>query len=273
MAERHEDQAAGLRRLFQRRPRRVIAVVAAQAADSAAAVAACATELAARHLKVLVLDEHEGAASVAARLGSATPHDLLQAARGHVDLAKALIAVGARIRLLACARAMAGLRQLDNRTRLAVARKVADAERDADVVLVHADPALPEGWSPLAQAAGRVVLAVPGSVAGVAEALGLLGAIHPLAARGQYDVVFTRQRDGGAAEALLALLRRDADALGVVLDGCGSLPVPHAYALGYRALAGAAAMADALLADLPPPLAPDLPVSGPAALAGAAALA
>lgn len=249
MVNWRDDQAAGLRRLVKSPLRRVIAVASANPADSAAAAAAAALQLASRGARVLVIDEHEGAQSMAAPLQCATRYDLLQAARGDVPIARAVVRVSNLLSLLPAARAAAALGEADAAERAALARCVELAEQGAEFVLIRAAVGN-DGLSLLARAASQIVLAVHGTAAGLADGYLLLKQLHAWCADARYAVVLTRLRDAGARPALMANLQRVArDRLDALLDDFGSLPVPREgqpFAFSDALAAGAALLADQL---------------------------
>lgn len=249
MVNWHDDQAAGLRRLVKAPKRRVVAVASASPADSAAVVAAAALELTARGARVLVIDEYEGAHSMAATLQCATRYDLLQAARGDVPIARASVRVAELLTLLPAARAAAALRHADAAERAAVARNVELAEQGTEFVLIRAMAGV-DGLSPLARGASRVVLAVQGHAAGLTDGYLLLKRLHATTGHARYGVVMTRLRDAAARAALVANLQRVAgERLEVGLADFGSLPVPleaHAFAFTAAVAHGAALIADEL---------------------------
>lgn len=247
MLDWHNDQAAGLRRLVKTPQRRVIAVASASPADSAVVVAAAALQLAARGARVLVIDEHEGAQSIAAPLQCATRYDLLQAARGDVPIARTVVRVSNLLSLLPAARAAAALSQADASERAALARCVELAEQGAEFVLIRAAVGA-EGLSLLARAASSVVLAVQGHAAGLTDGYRLLKQLHAVIGHARYGVVLTRLRDGAARPALIANLQRVAgDRLAAALTDFGSLPVPREgqpFAFSDALAHGAAMLAD-----------------------------
>ena len=249
MVDWHDDQAAGLRRLVKTPLRRVIAVASANPADSAAVVAAAAFELTARGARVLVIDEYEGAQSIAAALQCATRYDLLQAARGDVSIARATVRVSNLLSLLPAARAAASLHQADAGERASMARCVELAEQGAEFVLIRAAVGA-EGLSLLARAASRVVLAVQGHAAGLTDGYLLLKQVHAVIGHPCYAVVLTRLRDAGARPALIANLQRvTGDRLDALLTDFGSLPVPREgqpFAFSAAVAHGAALLADQL---------------------------
>jgi len=76
----HQDQAAGLRRMFVRAPARIV-TFAGGAANCGTSTALLATALALAEAgeRVALIDEHQGSGSACARLGLTTRFDLLQA--------------------------------------------------------------------------------------------------------------------------------------------------------------------------------------------------
>lgn len=260
MVNWRDDQAAGLRRLIRTPKRRVITIASCCPADSAAVVTAAALELSARGARVLVIDEHEGAHSIASLLHCATRYDLLQAARGDVAIARAVVRVSNLLSLLPAARAVAALPQAVARECAALARCVELAEQGVEFVLIRATVA-GEGISLLARAASRIVLAVQGHGAGLTDGYLLLKQLHVATTHMRYGVVLTRLRDTSARLALIANLQRvAADRLEVALGDLGTLPVPRdgmPFVFSEAVAHGAALLADQLesveAAVAPPP--------------------
>lgn len=245
----HDDQAAGLRRLIKTPRRRVIALAGRHPADSAAVVAAAAIELSARGARVLVIDEHEGTELVSGYLHCATRYDLLQAARGDVSVAHAVVQVSSLLSLLPAARAVAAIPKLVAGERKALARCVELAEQGVDFVLIRAAPGA-EGLSLLARAADCVALAVQGNAPGLTDGYLLLKQLHAATGRTRYGVVLTGLRDAAARPAFMANLQRVArDRLDVMLADFGSLSVPRegkAFVFSEAVAHGASLLADQL---------------------------
>lgn len=136
MASLGEDQAAGLRRLFAASDgATVVALAGPRQSD---VVAALARGLAAAGKEVLVVDERSGAADVAAALGLATRHDLLQAVRAEVAAARVLLGAGPCLRLLPAGRAARQYARLDPATRDRLGTWLQRLRRAVDFVLVNA---------------------------------------------------------------------------------------------------------------------------------------
>lgn len=278
MVNWRDDQAAGLRRLIRAPKRRVITIASCCPADSAAVVAAAALELTARGARVLVIDEHEGTHSIASLLQCATRYDLLQAARGDVAIARAVVRVSNLLSLLPAARAVAALPQAVAGERAALARCVELAEQGAEFVLIRATVAT-DGISLLARAAGRIVLAVQGHGAGLTDGYLLLkqlhAELHAATTHMRYGVVLTRLRDASARLALIANLQRvAADRLDVALADFGSLPVPREgmpFVFSEAVAHGAALLADQL-ESVEAAVAPPPPAAGMRRLLGRAGL-
>ena len=89
MLDGHEDQAAGLRRLFRRAPPQVVALYACGRHRTHNAVLT-AHRIAGHAERVLILDEAEGDAGLGAALALGPGRDLLQVLDGRTTLADVL---------------------------------------------------------------------------------------------------------------------------------------------------------------------------------------
>ncbi|MEC5396596.1 MinD/ParA family ATP-binding protein [Uliginosibacterium sp. H1] len=166
-----EDQAAGLRRLFNHRPPEVLGALAC----GHGATAWLARQLHARSaegVRTLVLDESPAAGNLCEALGASTRFDLLQAAEGHVAGESCRVAIHPGLSVLSVARLSQHLadRVLRQRTQALLA----EFQHDCDEWLIHARPHDVLGVSPLIAAAPRLLLVVDPNARAYTEAYAAL---------------------------------------------------------------------------------------------------
>ena len=222
MLDRREDQAAGLRRLFRRVPPQVLALYACGRRRTHNAVLA-AHRIAGHAERVLILDEAEGEAGLAAVLRQPSGPDLLQLLDGRTTLADVLQpSPGLLGRVPAVAAALA-LPLLDEARRACLVEALRILHRHASFVLVHADGETAAEPSPFAAAAPRRLLVVEATASGATEAYRTVKALAAAGA-GSAHVAVCRARGRDDAErffaSLNALVRRH---VGLPLEWLGEV--------------------------------------------------
>lgn len=163
MVSVHEDQAAGLRRLFAARHAPIVAVAGARgAADQSAATVLIARECVAAGSRVVIIDEQAVPEGVAPILGAAVRYDLLQALNGDAKPSQVVLHAEEGIRLLPAARFARQTQALAAHQQRALAEMMRGVQKGADVILVNTYA--PRAFSPVARAAQHgVVVAAAGS--------------------------------------------------------------------------------------------------------------
>lgn len=169
MLEAREDQAAGLRRLFRRTPPQVVALYACGRHRTHSAVLA-AHRIAGHAERVLILDEAEGEASLAAALAVEPGRDLLQMLDGRTTLADVLQPSPGLLGRVPTVAAALTLPLLDDARRACVVEALRILHRHATFVLVHADGQAAATPSPFVMAAPRRLLVAEASASGATEA-------------------------------------------------------------------------------------------------------
>lgn len=199
MIDSHEDQAAGLRRLFRRAPPSVVALYATGRRRSAIAVQA-AYRIAARAGRVLILDESEHEGGLAKTLGLPEGGDLLAVLGGQSKPLELVQRVPGLVGLVPVRAAALALPLLDDERRMALVEALRSLHRHAGFVLVHASADAAADPSPFIFAAPRRLLVAEASRSGALEAYGV---IKSLAAAGagslHVAVAGARSRDEAAA--------------------------------------------------------------------------
>lgn len=176
MIDSHEDQAAGLRRLFRRAPPTVVALYTAGRARAQIAVQA-ARRLAGAVERVLVLDEVRGEQSFAAELGVSEGADLLSVLGGRTRAEELVQPVPGLIGRVPVAAAALALPLLDEERRGQLIEGLRALHRHAGFVLVHADVDSAADPSPFVFAAPRRLLVAEASRSGALEAYAIIKAL------------------------------------------------------------------------------------------------
>lgn len=204
MIDSHEDQAAGLRRLFRRAPPTVVALYTTGRERTTTAVRT-AFRLAARAERVLILDEARGEQSLAPALGVADGGDLLGVLGGQVDAAALVQPVPGLVGRVPVSAAALALPLLDEERRMRLIDALRALHRYAGIVLVHADSEEASDPSPFVFAAPRRLLVAEASRSGALEAYSVIKALAAAGA-GSLHVAVSGARTRDEAHAFFGSL-------------------------------------------------------------------
>lgn len=227
MVDFHQDQAAGLRRMFVREPARIV-TFAGGAANCGTSTILLATALALAEAgeRVALIDEHQGSGSVGARLGLTTRFDLLQAVNRDATLSHVRRSSAGNPTLYAGARLAA---QGDGLTRIqshVLGELVEELRASTDWILVDA-AAGRAGVSPLARRAERWVVTASASPAALTGAYTLIKRAASMVGEAATGVVARRARSGLDGTRIYGQLAEVARAhLERVPEWLGELPAP-----------------------------------------------
>ncbi|MDD5297284.1 MAG: hypothetical protein PHU46_10245 [Rhodocyclaceae bacterium] len=223
----HQDQAAGLRRLFKARHNMTLAFVSAMPGTGTTRLAArLGLALASRQDAVLLVDEHGGAHNLSAALGAPCRFDLAQALDGGIALDQVLVAPGENLRLLLAAKAVRRLAEDEVEGRRQLAACLAGTWRRQSFVL--ADARVEEGGHPLSvlsRAASHVVLVVGAGTAAVTSTYLLVKRLVAAMPGARLLVLVSRARGEQEARGIFSNLAGVArQHLGVELGWMGWVP-------------------------------------------------
>lgn len=241
----HQDQAAGLRRLFKpKRNLMTLAFVSAMPGSGTTRLAArLGLALASRQEPVLLVDEHGGANNLPQVLGAPCRFDLVQAFGGALPLDQVLVAAAENLKVVLAAKAVRRLAEdeVDGRRQLATC--LGSTWRSQSFVLT--DARTQEGGHPLSvlsRAASHVVLVVGGGTAAVTSTYLLvkrLVAAMPLA---RLWVVVSRARGEQEAQGIFTNLAGVArQHLSVELGWLGWVPMDPGWREGVASSMAAGA--------------------------------
>src|SRR5262245_25875921 len=175
MGSFHSDQAEGLRRLFSRRPGRVIAV--ASGCDGVGRTSTAinlAAAFAARGRRVLVIDENAGTANTTGSLGVTARHDLLDVARGECTLDDALVCAPSDTVLLPAAKAVRSSGRMDSALEAGLDAAMSRLGERFEVILIDALKGTAGGLVPSVQAAQDAVIVCSGGYAAITASYAML---------------------------------------------------------------------------------------------------
>ncbi|MBI3903648.1 MAG: P-loop NTPase [Nitrosomonadales bacterium] len=225
--ERMMDQAEGLRRMLMRASTRVITVAAAQAGlGSTSVVVNLASALARSGKDVLVLDEHLSHDNVGNALALKPRYDLLHAVRGEKTLREIMLCSAHGMRVLSMAHAMRSLPQLAAVERERLQEFLAEAARDADIVLVDAAAAGQHGISASLATDQPLLLVLNATASAITESYALIKRMALQDGRQNFEIVVNKARDAREARVIFgnmaAVARRH---LRVRVDYLGYIPI------------------------------------------------
>lgn len=229
------DQAAGLRRLFRRTPSPVVALFACGRAPRALAVQTL-TALTDGARRVVALDEHAPErGSLLAAFGYPDSGDLLGALQGQADVTDAMREVADGLWVVPAAAAVLAVPLLDDARHARLEVAIAELQRRADLLAIHAAGDVRQ-LTPFARAAARRLLIVEASGVGARSACQWIKGLAAAGA-GSLEIAVSGARD-----------RADATALFASLDDFSARHV--GLPLAWRGEVGRDPLADAMTAPL-----------------------
>lgn len=226
MADFRGDQAAGLRRLLQRPPLRVVTFVAGSlGVGKSVTVANVAASLAGRGCQVLVVDENTDD-GVAAFYGTVPAGDLQQVVERRQSLAEVLLTVAPGVRILPAGGLIRKLARLSAAEQDILLQSLREIVPPADVVLVDTSLGHPLAFSPLGLAAPETVIVVAPNVAAITAAYALIKRVSLGYARRHFRLLVSMTRRVSEARAIYDNMARVTGSHRLArLDYAGCVPV------------------------------------------------
>lgn len=240
---RHDDQAAGLRRLFGTRPPQVVAFASGHGAcGRTTLVVQTAAALAAAGHGVVIIDENAAPNSALAAFGLTARYDLMHALSGERSLRQVMLQAAPLVRVLPAARAAQALTDLDAAEAMHLAACLNELQRGAAFVLIDCAVGRHGHLSRLAAAARHMAVVVAAQGSAITHAYAMIKHMAHERGRSGFQIVITRARSNEEARAIFDNMRRVARGhLDVRLDYLGAADVPVT-----------ANLAEPLLNQLPP---------------------
>lgn len=225
-----EDQAAGLRRLFDVRPSQVVAFAASDArCGRTALVIQTALALAQAGERVLIIDENEGRNCATRRMNVKVPGDMWDSLIGRLPLECLITPAAEKVWLLAAAGIATRLHQDTDVIRDKLNLMIDPMRRGAEFILIDSQLAASGGLSMLSSIADHVIVIVGAEQAGITESYGLIKRLSLERGRERFHLVVTRAKTQAVAKKVFDNLRQTArQHLGVSIEWLAAVKVPTA---------------------------------------------
>lgn len=220
------DQAAGLRRLSQPRPVKVVAVTSGKGGVGKTSLSInLGVALAQRGRRVMLLDADLGLANVDVMLGLQPRWTLADVLRGQRGLDDVILRGPAGLSILPGASGLAGLADLDSRQHAGLIGAFATLADAPDILLVDTAAGVSRGVLQYAAAAGEVVIVVCDEPASLTDAYALIKLLSQQWRVSRFRIVTNMTRAGNDGRLLFhKLLRVTERFLEVQLEHAGSVP-------------------------------------------------
>ncbi len=227
MADFRHDQAAGLRRMFNRRQLRVVTFASGSpGVGKTSMVANVAVVLARLGLEVLVVDENGGAGHMGAFFGIHPQGDLLQVLNRQRPLEQVLFTPVPGVSVLPAGMAARQLGRLSLAQQQAMLTGMSSLERPVDVILVDTSPDHAHGFSPWGLAAGEAVMVVSGSGSSITDSYALIKKVSLAFARRHFRILVNRVKTREDGLTIFGNLRKVAAQRGIAqLEYGGAVPL------------------------------------------------
>lgn len=227
MADFRHDQAAGLRRMFNRRQLRVVTFASGSpGVGKTSVVANVAVALARLGLEVLVVDENGGAGHMGTFFGIHPQGDLLQVLNRQRPLEQVLFTPVPGVSVLPAGMAARQLGRLSLAQQQAMLAGMSSLERPVDVILVDTSPDHAHGFSPWGLAAGEAVMVVSGSGSSITDSYALIKKVSLAFARRHFRILVNRVKTREDGLTIFGNLRKVAAQRGIAqLEYGGAVPL------------------------------------------------
>ncbi len=226
MADFRHDQAAGLRRLFNRSQLRVVSFASGTpSVGQTSVVANVAVALARQGQEVLVVDENAGANHMGAFFGIHPPGDLLQVINRQRTLEQVMFSPVPGMNVLPAGFAARQMGRLSRAQQKAMLDTMNALERPVDVILVDASADHALGFSPWCLAAGETVVVVSGTGASITDSYALIKKVSQSFSRRNFRILVNRVRSAEDGQVIFGNLRKVAAQKGIAqLEFGGAVP-------------------------------------------------
>ena len=220
------DQAAGLRRLKDARPVKVITVTGGKGGVGKTNICAnLAVALAQLERKVMLLDGDLGLANVDVLLGLQPGHTMADVVRGERSLADVIIDGPAGVKVVPGASGLSEMANLTPAQNAGIVNAFSELTCDLDVLLVDTPAGISDPVLRFAEAAHEVVVVVCDEPTSITDAYAVIKVLSRERHVNRFRVVTNMTREGGHGRQLFEkLLRVTERFLQVSLDHAGSVP-------------------------------------------------
>jgi flagellar biosynthesis protein FlhG len=225
-----EDQAAGLRRLFTRRPNQVIAFASGRSCSGLTSLLVqTAVALAEGGQRVLLIDENSGAGSAMATLGIQPPGDLWDSLIGRVALERSIVSVSQNLWAVSAVGTAERLYQDSPVVREKLNMLMTPMRGGSDFILIDSHLSHQGHLSILSSTARHMVVIVSAETTSITDSYGLIKRLVKERGREGFQVVITRPKSEEDARMVFDNLKRTAGQhLGVSLHLLAIVRIPTA---------------------------------------------
>jgi flagellar biosynthesis protein FlhG len=224
------DQAAGLRRLFARRPNQVIAFCSGRSSSGLTSLLVqTAVALAESGQRVLVIDENRGAGSALSQLGVQARGDLWDSLVGRIALERSIISIGHNLWAVSGSDAADVLHQDTPVIREKLGMLMTPMRGGSDFILIDSRMAPQGHLSVLSSMAYHMVVVVSAETTSITDSYALIKRLVQERGREGFQVVITRPKSAEVAQMVFDNLKRTAGRhLGIGLHLLGIVRIPTA---------------------------------------------
>lgn len=226
VAEKPVDQAAGLRRMTQSRPVKVIAVASGKGGVGKTNISVnLAMSLAQQGKRVMLLDADLGLANVDVLLGLNTRLNLSHVISGESTLDEVIIDGPAGLKIIPAASGIAGMVDLTGAEHAGLIHAFSELSHDVDVLLVDAAAGISGSVVNFVRAAHEAVVVVCDEPASVTDAYALIKVMKRHHGVSRFHILANMTKTAYEGRALFTKLSRVAQRfLDVTLSYMGTIP-------------------------------------------------
>ncbi len=236
MADFRVDQAAGLRRLLGTAGLQVITFVAGcEGVGRSVTVANLGVALARLGREVLIIDEHSSSDDISASFGMVATHDLLNVVQREARLAQVLLRPMTGLSILPAAKAARKLGRMSLPQQQTLVDAMSGLERSIDVILVDANMAHPNGFSPFGLVSQETVVVLSGNGASITEAYSLIKKVSQAFSMRHFRILVNKVRSVNDARSIYENIAQVATQRGIAtLDYAGAIPLDDSLRLAAQ---------------------------------------
>ncbi len=226
MAERHPDQASGLRQLRTAPPVRVIAVTSGKGGVGKTSVSvnlAVATAMSGK--KVMLLDGDLGLANVDVMLGLQPSRNLSHVLAGKATLEETLLEGPAGLLVVPASSGKQHMAELTQVQHAGLVQAFSELHRPLDTLIIDTAAGIADSVITFSQASQQVIVVVTNDPASLTDAYALIKVLNREKAIGRVQVLTNMVAGAAEAKEIYESLRRVAEKfLDVTLSFMGSVP-------------------------------------------------
>jgi len=226
MSDSVSDQAAGLRRMVNPQPVRVIAVTGGKGGVGKTNVSVnLGVALAESDRRVMILDADLGLANIDVVLGLYPEYDLSHVLRGERDLEEVIVTGPLGIQIVPAASGMQQMATLSRAEHAGLIRAFSDIGNDIDVLIVDTAAGISDTVVSFSCAAQEVIVVVCDEPASITDAYALIKLLNREHGVSRFRVLANMVRSAQEGRELYKTMCRVADRyLDVMLSYVGSIP-------------------------------------------------